>query len=270
MVDFDPSLFGITMGQLTGQYRTEYSWLSPLLHIVTLALIFLVFRYGQRFQKAFTVYFILNYVWLVVFVGGWFSLQLFQRLGIPSLAMYAATPVLLLVILYQWIQEYRKPQLDLDFSSFEKWRLLIVVPFFIWGFWYPPYTWGVGLNFDPKELLFGAYGLMGCPTTMIPLALLFLKYPKTNRPLFYALTVYALFIGAAMVALQYVPDIPFFFIGVASLGLIIGAKIKGKSKLRKTKAEFTESGTYTFALPSKSMTVNHVHVNFWGKQGQYK
>jgi hypothetical protein len=77
-----------------------------------------------------------------------------------------------------------------------------------------------------SELLFGAYGLMGCPTTIIPLTLLFLKYPKTNKPLYYALMMYALFIGAAMVALQYVPDIPFFFLGVASLGLVIVTKFR--------------------------------------------
>jgi hypothetical protein len=230
MQAFDPDLFGITMGQLTAQYRADYTWLAPLPHIITLILLVLILRYGQRAQKAFTVYFILSYVWLLVFVGGWFSVQLYERLGIPALAMYAATPALLLMILYQWIGEFRKPHLDLDFSRFEKWRLLVVVPFFVWGFWYPPYTWGVGLNFDPKELLFGAYGLMGCPTTMIPLCLLFLKYPKTNKPLYYSLAVYALLIGAAMIALQYVPDIPFFFLGVAALALAIRIKLRQKRK----------------------------------------
>lgn len=230
MPDFDPTLFGITMGQLTSEYRASYSWLAPLPHILTLILLFLIIRYGQRFQKAFTVYFILSYVWLLIFIGGWFSVMLYQRLGIPALAMYAATPALLVLILYQWIREYRTPQLDLDFRGFEKWRLLVVVPFFVWGFWYPPYIWGVGLNFDPSELLFGAYGLMGCPTTMIPLSLLFLKYPKTNKPLYYALMMYALLIGAAMVALQYVPDIPFFFLGLSSLMLVVGTKLKQRGQ----------------------------------------
>ena len=36
----------------------------------------------------------------------------------------------------------------------------------VWGLWYPPYIFGVRLVFDPAELLFGAYGLMGCPVTM--------------------------------------------------------------------------------------------------------
>jgi hypothetical protein len=69
-------------------------------------------------------------------------------------------------------------------------------------------------------LLFGAYGLMGCPVTMVALSLLFLKYPAGNRTLFNLLTTYAVMVGAAMVALLYVPDIPFFFLGLASVALI--------------------------------------------------
>lgn len=218
--------FGMLMGQLVVEYRNTYAWLSPLPHLGTIVLLYLVLRYGQRYRRAFTLYFLLNCVWLVVFVGGWFSVHLYQRMGIVALGMYGGTPILLLAILYQWVQELRQPRLDLDFTRFNKWRLLISIPVFLWGFWYPPYEWGVRLVFDPKELLFGAYGLMGCPTTMVPLSVLFLKYPAGNRPLFYFLTVYAVVIGAAMVALKYVPDIPFFFIGLASLALIISTRLK--------------------------------------------
>jgi hypothetical protein len=104
---------------------------------------------------------------------------------------------------------------------------VIAIPIIVWGFWYPPYEWGVRLIFDPKELLFGAYGLMGCPTTMVLLALLFLKYPAGNRPLFYTLTAYATINGLGMVGLMYIPDIPFFFIGLASLALILVTKLSG-------------------------------------------
>lgn len=215
------------MGELVLEYRNRFAWLAPLPHLVTLLLLYLIFRYGQAYRQAFVLYFIINFIWLLIFVGGWFSFQLYRRMGIAALGMYSATPILLLIILYQWVQEFRYPRLDFDFTQFEQWRLLIVVPILIWGFWYPPYKWGVGLNFHPKELLFGAYGLMGCPTTMIPLSILFLKYPSGNHPLFYALTAYAVCVGAAMVALRYIPDIPFFFIGIASLGLAVINKIKG-------------------------------------------
>jgi hypothetical protein len=227
--------FGMTMGHLVAEYRGAYAWIAPLPHLAILILFYLIFRQGNRYRKVFTLYFIVNYIWLVIFVGGWFSFQLYRRMGILALGPYGATPILLLVILYQWVQELRHPQLDLDFTKFNKWRLLIAVPILLWGFWYPPYEWGVRLIFDPKELLFGAYGLMGCPTTMIPLSILFLKYPAGNRPLFYALTVYAVCVGAAMVGLQYVPDIPFFFIGLVSLGLIIWSRFReeGKGKMQQ-------------------------------------
>jgi hypothetical protein len=229
--------FGMLMGQLVAEYRNTYAWLAPLPHLATLLLLYLIFRYGQRYQRAFTLYFIINYIWMVIFVGGWFSFQLYQHMGIAALGMYGATPILLLIILYQWVQEFRNPRLDLDFAQFNKWRLLVAVPMLIWGFWYPPYEWGVRLIFDPKELLFGAYGLMGCPTTMIPLSILFLKYPAGNRPLFYALTVYAVCVGAAMVALQYLPDIPFFFIGLMSLGLIIWSRFREKTRGQMQQAD---------------------------------
>ena len=224
MSNFDPTQFGILMGQLTEQYRSTYAWVALIPHIVFLVLFYLILRYGNRYRKAFTIYYIVNFVWVFIFVGGWFSVQVYKHLGIPALMMYIGTPPLILVILIQWIQELRSSRLDLDLSKVSIWRWVIALPFILWGFWYPPYEWGVRLIFDPKELLFGAYGLMGCPTTLVPLALLFLKYPAGNRSLFHALTAYAVIVGFAMVMLMYIPDIPFFAMGLLSLGLILFTK----------------------------------------------
>lgn len=69
---------------------------------------------------------------------------------------------------------------------------------------------------------------MGCPTTMVAPSLLFLKFPAGNRTLFNLLTGYAVLVGTAMVALLYVPDIPFFFLDLASLALIVATKLKGR------------------------------------------
>jgi hypothetical protein len=218
--------FGMLMGRLVAEYRSTYAWLALIPHLVFLVLFYLILRYGNRYRKAFAIYYTLNYVWLLIFVGGWFSVKLYQGLGFKALAMYGGTPPMLLLILYQWIREWRSPRLDLDLTRVSAWRWVIAIPIIIWGFWYPPYEWGVRLIFDPKELLFGAYGLMGCPTTLVPLAILFLKYPAGNRPLFYALTAYATIIGLAMTALLYVPDFPFFFMGLASFTLIVVTRFK--------------------------------------------
>lgn len=226
MSDFDPAQFGLLMAQLATQYRNTYARVATIPHITFLVLFFLILCFGNRYRKVFTLYFLANFIWVLIFVGGWFSVQVYEHLGIPALMMYIGTPFLILVILIQWMQEWRFPRIDLDLSQVSFWRWVIALPFILWGFWYPPYEWGVRLMFDPKELLFGAYGLMGCPTTLVPLALFFLKYPDGNRPLFYALTAYAVSVGFAMVMLRYVPDIPFFVMGLLSLGRIVFAKLK--------------------------------------------
>jgi hypothetical protein len=221
--------FGKTLGQLVGQYRTAFAPMALIWHLATLVVVYLVVRYGNRYRRVFAAYFALNYAWLVASVGIWMSAQLYASMGAVALAVYGATPVFLMVIFYQWIQELRAPKLDLDFRGIQKWRLLVSVPMLVWGFWYPPYIFGVRLVLDPSELLFGAYGLMGCPTTMVALSLLFLKYPAGNLRLFHLLTGYAVIVGAAMVALLYVPDIPFFVLGLASLTLIISTMRKDRS-----------------------------------------
>lgn len=230
MSDFDPVQFGILMGQLASQYRSRYAWVAIIPHVTFLVLFFLILRSGNRCRKAFTIYYIANFLWVLIFVGGWFSVQIYQHLSLPGLMMYIGTPFLILVILIQWIQELRRPRLNLDLRKIPLWRWVIALPFMLWGFWYPPYQWGVRLIFDPRELLFGAYGLMGCPTTLVPLALLFLKYPDGNRPLFHSLTAYAVIVGFAMVMLMYIPDIPFFIMGLLSLGLILYTKIKAAKR----------------------------------------
>ena len=88
------------MGQLVTEYRGGYYWIAPLPHLAILLLLYLIFRQGNRYRKAFTLYFVINYIWLVFFVGVWFSFQLYQRMGIVALGIYGVTPILLLIILY--------------------------------------------------------------------------------------------------------------------------------------------------------------------------
>lgn len=222
--------FGILMGQLVGEYRTEFSFIAPIFHIGTLVVLYLAFWFKKKYRRVFSGYFLINYVWIFIFVGIWFCIQLFNRMGMKPLLFYCGTPLLLLVILFQLGKEFIKPQLDLQFTSIKKWRLLVSIPIFIWGFWYPKYEWGAKLTFEPIELLFGAYGLMGCPTAMVLLSILFLTYPSGNRELFHAMTAFSLVIGAAMVSLFFIPDIPLLLIGIASFGLIISIKFKERSR----------------------------------------
>jgi hypothetical protein len=61
--------------------------------------------------------------------------------------MYIGTPFLINAILIQWIQELRFPRIDLDLSRVSFWRWVVALPFILWGFWYPPYEWGVRYSF---------------------------------------------------------------------------------------------------------------------------
>ncbi|MFZ1291712.1 MAG: hypothetical protein WAR79_16570, partial [Melioribacteraceae bacterium] len=78
MSDFDPTQFGILMGQLAAQYRSTYAWVAIVPHVTFLVLFVLILRFGNRYRKAFTVYFIANFVWVLIFVGVWFSMQVYK------------------------------------------------------------------------------------------------------------------------------------------------------------------------------------------------
>lgn len=53
-----------------GQYPcTTFAWVALIWHLATLAVLYLVVRYGNRYRRALAAYFALNYAWLVAFVG---------------------------------------------------------------------------------------------------------------------------------------------------------------------------------------------------------
>ena len=212
-----PQQFGMAMGELVVRYRETWYPLAAVLHLAFLTVFALVAARGNRFRRLFAVFFVIDYAWVFANVGVVFTIRIFRAVGPLGLAFYGATPLLLLLILWRWLEETRNPANDFDLRNTPVWRWAVALPFLLWGFWYPPYEWGVGLNFHPKELLFGAFGLMGCPTTLVPLAVLFLRFPSVNLRLYTALIVYAVMVGFAMVMLRYIPDIPFFAMGAVAL-----------------------------------------------------
>ena len=231
-MEFDPTVFGITIGRIIETYGAAVrAWLSPLFHLGFLAVIFLLITKGNRFRKAFTLYFLINYIWLFVAIGIYASIQLFQQAGPGYLAVYGATPILLVVIIALLISEWRKQQNNFDLSQVPTWRWVVVVPMMLWGFYYPNWRFdGSGFDWNLGQLLFGNFGLMGCPVTMLALSTLFLIYPRVNRHLFQVMTMYAIMLGGAMVAVGYKTDIPFFALGVISLLLILVTTISARFK----------------------------------------
>ena len=86
-----------------------------------------------------------------------------------------------------------------------------------------------------RDFLFSSYGLMPCPTTIVVLSLLTLKYPDVNRGLFYSLTLFSVVVGTAQFAIGYVPDYPLAILGYYSTVLIIVDAIT-RSKKRRSAA----------------------------------
>jgi hypothetical protein len=178
----------------------------------------------NRYRRVFIFYFTLN--WLFLF-GYWgiYAIVYWLKVGIPYLAVYSMTPILLGLIVYFWIKEALNPfpLINLDFKSIRGYRFLVLI-ILVWGLWYPTYVYGQGFIYSIKDLVCSNYGLMPCPTTMVVLSLMTLKYPDVNKNLYNLFNVYALFIGTATVMSGWIPDVPFIALGLYSLSLIIGEK----------------------------------------------
>lgn len=93
----------------------------------------------------------------------------------------------------------------------------MVIPIMVFGFFYPTFIWGKGFFFHLKDLLFSFYGIMPCPTTMVVLGFMTINYPKVNKRLYNALTLFAVWVGTLQLILGYLPDYPLALIGYYSL-----------------------------------------------------
>ncbi|MDD4032870.1 MAG: DUF6064 family protein [Bacteroidales bacterium] len=224
-MNFDPEIFGEGFHRFVQMEIDLFSIpLGIIFHIFTLIILYLIYRYGNRYRKLFSIYFAFN--WLFLF-GYWgvYAIIYWSKVGIPYLASYSLTPVLLGLIVIHWIKEITKPKIDFDFKNIKSYKFIVLL-IMIWGFWYPTYIYGQGFTFSIKDILLSNYGLMPCPTTMVVLGLLTLKYPNVNKSLYNIFTIYALFIGTATVLSGWLPDIPFIILGIYSLCLIFYNKRK--------------------------------------------
>jgi len=230
-INFDPGVFGEGFHQFV-QKETELfgNSLGVIFHIVTFIILFLIFRYGNKYRRIFAFYYTLNWVFLFAY-WGIYAIVYWSKIGIQYLAVYSLTPILLGLIVFFWIKEIFNPQIDFDFKSAPG-TMFLVLMILMWGLWYPTYKYGQGFVFSIKDIVFSNYGLMPCPTTMVVLSLMTIKYPVTNRNLYRLFTVYALLIGTATVMSGWIPDVPFIVLGIYSLGLIVFSKKKDQQNLK--------------------------------------
>lgn len=226
MNNFSPELFGRSFGEVTMDYIHGIGrFIAPIFHIIAWIIITMVIIQGNKKARLFTIYFIINYLWLFIFVGLYISFLLFQKMGFTFLFFWGPVPFLLFFILFEWINELKSQKNNLDFNNVPFYRF-VVLPVILFGFWYPSYIWNFGFTLTVKDLLFSSFGLMPCPTTMVVLSLLTLKYPDVNKGLFYSLTLFSVLVGTAQIAIGYVPDYPLAFLGYYSVFLILIERIK--------------------------------------------
>jgi hypothetical protein len=233
-MNFDPKVFGEGFHRFVqieiNLFRIPF---GIIFHIATLIILFLVFTKGNKCRKLFAIYFAIN--WLFLF-GYWgvYAIIYWSKIGLPYLASYSITPVLLGLIVFHWTKEIPNPKIDLNFKKINGYRFIILI-ILLWGFWYPTYVYGEGFMFRVKDIILSNYGLMPCPTTMVVLSLMALKYPNTNRSLYNLFTAYAIIIGTATVLSGWLPDIPFILLGLYSLLLILFKKTKSTELTNPTK-----------------------------------
>jgi hypothetical protein len=233
-MNFDPKVFGEGFHRFVQMEIDLFGIpLGIIFHITTLVILFLVFTKGNKYRKLFAIYFAINWIFLFGYWGV-YAIFYWSKIGLPYLASYSITPVLLGLIVFHWTKEILNPKIDLNFKKINIPRLIILL-ILIWGFWYPTYIYAEGFVFKIKDVVFSNYGLMPCPTTMVVLSLMTLNYPYTNKNLYNLFTVYALFIGTATVISGWLPDIPFIFLGLYSLSLILLNKLKKVDKTNTTK-----------------------------------
>jgi len=219
-------IFGRTFHDITEQYINGIgAFISPIFHISAFLIILLSIILGNKVKKIFTIYFLINYIWLFGYVGIYMTILFFKVMGYACFMFWGMIPILLFIITFFWLKELKDNRIDLDFKKIKITRI-IVIPVIIFGYWYPTYVYGSGFKFIPKDLLFSFFGLMPCPTTMVALGLLLLIYPNVNKPLVYSLTIFAVCVGTAQLFIRFVPDYPLAIIGYYSLIIIIIEKIK--------------------------------------------
>jgi len=149
-----------------------YLWLSPILHLTTIAIIIAIFRYRQRIGRVADAYFGI----LFLFFAFSNNIATTENYG---LTIITSNLVQMAVVGLFWMWDVFKSRNVYVFQSLPLWRYW-VVPLAILAFW-SPMNADLSPNFSPLLLLTSSFGVMFCPTTPVIIAILTLIYPKVNR-----------------------------------------------------------------------------------------
>jgi len=148
-----------------------YLWLSPTIHIITVALLVALYRYGSRVGRITDAFFGI----LFLFFAFGNHIAVTENYG---LVVLTGNLVPILIVGLFWMWEICKPLNVYVFQKLPTWRYW-VLPFVFLAFW-SPINAELSPDFNPLLLLTSSFGVMYCPTTPLIVAVLTLIYPRVN------------------------------------------------------------------------------------------
>jgi hypothetical protein len=163
-----------------------YLWLSPIVHIVTVALLVALFLYGSKVGRVGDAFFAV----LFLFIAFSNHIAVTDTYG---LAVVTGNLVPVLLVGLFWVWEVCKPKNDYSFERLSVWRYW-VLPFAFLAFW-SPIDAQLNPDFNPLLLLNSSFGVMYCPTTPVIIVLLTLIYPRVNAQVLRVTSFVGLIIG---------------------------------------------------------------------------
>ncbi len=153
------------------QTSTAYLWLSPAIHIITIALIVALYLHGSRVGRVADAFFGI----LFLFFAFGNHITVTENYGFVVLT---GNLVPILIVGLFWIWEVYKPVNEYVFQKLPAWRYWLL-PFVFLAFWFPINA-ELNPDFNPSLLLTSSFGVMYCPTTPLIVAILTLIYPRVN------------------------------------------------------------------------------------------
>jgi hypothetical protein len=176
----------LVMKEILMQVSVSYVWLSPIIHVTTVALLVALYWHGSRVGRAASVFFAI----LFLFIAFSNNIAVTQSYG---LVVVTGNMVSVLVVSIFWAWEAYRPRNTYVFRKLAAWRYW-VLPFAFLAFWFPINAELVP-DFNPLLLFTSSFGVMFCPTAPVVIALLTIIYPSVNKPILRVTSFVGLIIG---------------------------------------------------------------------------
>lgn len=185
-IPFPPQDSPLVMKEVLTQTSVSNSWLSPVIHVMTVALLVALYWKGSKIGRVASAFFGI----LFLFIAFSNHITVTQSYG---LVVVTGNLILILVVGLFWMWEAYDPKNVYVFQKLPTWRYW-VLPLAFLAFWFPMSA-EASPDFNPLLLLTSSFGVMFCPTTPVVISLLTLIYPNANKHVLRVTSFVGLIIG---------------------------------------------------------------------------